>query len=229
MSSQLPENWPSQFAQYLNACNLEAVVALYETDAQLVAQTGETVVGRDRIRDVVAGLIRAETRLRSQVLKTIHAGEIALLYTDFHGTTIDTSRKTIAICYRAIEVLRRQLDGTWKLIIGDPNGRGATMTRDDDTNSEIYVVDEDLKQMTREQLIYEVQRLRHGIRQHRDSGGHNLCWHQPGLWGMLPEATDPLPVVPEWPEFINGCVKYRQSLDEQAQLAPRTSEPYPHE
>ena len=22
---------------------------------------------------------------------------------------------------------------------------------------------------------------------------------------MLPEKTDPIPVVPEWPEFIRGC------------------------
>jgi hypothetical protein len=32
--------------------------------------------------------------------------------------------------------------------------------------------------------------------------------------------------VPEWPEFMRGCVKYRQSLDEQAPNAPRTHDPY---
>jgi hypothetical protein len=42
----------------------------------------------------------------------------------------------------------------------------------------------------------------------------------------LPEKTDPIPVVPEWPEFIRGCVRYRQSLDEQAANSPRTNEPY---
>ena len=36
MSSQLTENWPSQFTQYLNASNLEAVVTLYEADAKFV-------------------------------------------------------------------------------------------------------------------------------------------------------------------------------------------------
>jgi hypothetical protein len=29
----------------------------------------------------------------------------------------------VEICHWAIEVLRRQPDGTWKLIVGDPNGR----------------------------------------------------------------------------------------------------------
>jgi hypothetical protein len=87
------------------------------------------------------------------------------------------------------------------------------------------LMDEDLGRMTREQLIDEVTRLR-GIRAHRDSSLHELCWHHPALWGLLPERTDPVPVVPEWPDFIRGCVRYRQSLDEQAPQAPRTKTLY---
>jgi len=74
-------------------------------------------------------------------------------------------------------------------------------------------MDEDLDQMSREQLVNEVKRLRGGIRTHRDSSGQDLCWHHPALWGLLPEKSDPLPQVPPWPEFIAGCVRYRQSLD----------------
>jgi hypothetical protein len=87
-------------------------------------------------------------------------------------------------------------------------------------------MDEDLFQMTRDDLIEEVRRLRQGIRQHRDSSLHELCWHHPSLWGLLPDKSDPIPVVPAWPEFIRGCVRYRQSLDEQAPNAPRTAVPY---
>jgi hypothetical protein len=88
-------------------------------------------------------------------------------------------------------------------------------------------MDSDLQQMSREQLIAEVRRLRAGIREHRDSTGHELCWHHPALWGLLPEATDPLPAVPEWPQFLRGCILYRQSLDVQASGSPRTSEEAP--
>ena len=87
-------------------------------------------------------------------------------------------------------------------------------------------MDTDLEQMSREQLIEEVKKLRQGIRAHRDSSLHALCWHHPQLWGLLPEKTDPLPVVPSWPQFLQGCLKYRQSLDEQAPEAPRSEEPY---
>ena len=46
----------------------------------------------------------------------------------------------------------------------------------------------------------------------------------PALWGLLPEKTDPVPVVPEWPQFLEGCIRYRRSLDEQAPSAPRTKD-----
>ncbi|MEJ7813216.1 MAG: hypothetical protein WKG32_22590 [Gemmatimonadaceae bacterium] len=87
-------------------------------------------------------------------------------------------------------------------------------------------MDQDLDAMSREQLVGEVRRLRDGIRAHRDSTAHGLCWHHPALWGLLPEATDRLPTVPTWPEFLRGCVRYRQSLDEQLPGAPRSDTPY---
>ena len=87
-------------------------------------------------------------------------------------------------------------------------------------------MDSDLTSMTREQLMAEVRRLRDGIRRHRDAAGQELCWHHPALWGLLPEATDPVPTVPAWPEFLQGCIRYRQSLDTQAPTAPRTTDPY---
>ena len=87
-------------------------------------------------------------------------------------------------------------------------------------------MDEDLDRMSREQLIDEAKKLRHGVREHRDSTRHELCWHHPELWTLLPETTDPIPVVPDWPQFLEGCLRYRKSLDEQMPGAPRTRDPY---
>ena len=87
-------------------------------------------------------------------------------------------------------------------------------------------MDSDLDTMSREQLLTEVRRLRDGIRKHRDSTEHELCWHHPELWGLLPEKSDPVPTVPEWPQFMRGCIRYRASLDLQIPNAPRTTKPY---
>ena len=87
-------------------------------------------------------------------------------------------------------------------------------------------MDEDLVDLDREALVADVKRLRAGIRAHRDSSGHELCWHHPQLWGLLPERTDPLPQVPAWPQFLRGCLRYRESLDQQLPDALRTEEEF---
>jgi len=87
-------------------------------------------------------------------------------------------------------------------------------------------MDEDLNALTREQLLEEVKRLRAGIRAHRDSSGQELCWHHPDLWRLLPEPLDPRIAVPAWPQFLRGCIRYRQSLDEQLPDAPRITEEF---
>lgn len=86
----------------------------------------------------------------------------------------------------------------------------------------VTIMDDDLPNLGKDELIAEVKRLRAGIREHRDASGHGLCWHHPQLWGLLPEPIPPHIAVPAWPQFLRGCVKYRESLDRQLPNAPRT-------
>jgi hypothetical protein len=85
-------------------------------------------------------------------------------------------------------------------------------------------MDSDLETLTREELVAEVVRLRNAVRAHRDASGHALCWRHPALWALLPEQSLSTPVVPAWPAFMRGCIRYRQSLDEQLPDAPRSDE-----
>jgi len=87
-------------------------------------------------------------------------------------------------------------------------------------------LDDDLQGLSREALIAEVIRLRTGVRAHRDATLHELCWHHPKLWDLLPEKTEAAVAVPAWPQFMRGCIHYRQSLDEQRPDAPRSDEEF---
>jgi uncharacterized protein (TIGR02246 family) len=114
------EDWAPLFVQHLNSGDLEAVAALYATNARFLARSGETIAARDRIRDRLARMIRSKTKLQSRVIQAISADDVAVLYSDFDGTTIDASEKTIDVRYNAVEVFRRQPNGCWKLIVSDP-------------------------------------------------------------------------------------------------------------
>ena len=119
---QKPEDWPRQFEQRLNAGDLDAVMTLYEPEAHLT-KSGERLVGHDVIRKVLSSMIDAKTQFQSRVVRAVTVGDIAQLYTDFDGTQTDSSGKTVPVRNKAIEILRRQPDGSWKLIMGDPNAR----------------------------------------------------------------------------------------------------------
>jgi hypothetical protein len=84
-------------------------------------------------------------------------------------------------------------------------------------------IDDDLIPMTREELLEQVKKLRAGIRAHRDATGHDLCWHHPALWSLLPEPIKPDIAVPPWAEFLRGCIRYRASLNQ----PPRQADPSP--
>jgi uncharacterized membrane protein/ketosteroid isomerase-like protein len=122
ISPHKPEDWPRVFDQHLTAGNLDAVMSMYKPEARFVTRTGETLVGCDAIRKVLGGLIEAKTHFQSRVVRAVIIGDIAQLYTDFEGTRVDDAGKTVPVRNKAIEVLRRQRDGSWKLIMGDPNG-----------------------------------------------------------------------------------------------------------
>ncbi len=87
-------------------------------------------------------------------------------------------------------------------------------------------MDEDLNALSRDMLVAEVIKLRNAIREHRDASGHELCWHHPALWSLLPEPVPPAVAVPAWPQFMKGCVRYRQSLDDQLPDARRTTDEF---
>ena len=82
-------------------------------------------------------------------------------------------------------------------------------------------MDKDLDSKDKSELLAEIKILRAAIRKHRDSSQHELCWHHPDLWALLPEKISPEIEVPNWPQFMRGCVRYRQSLDEQSANSAR--------
>lgn len=82
--------------------------------------------------------------------------------------------------------------------------------------------DADLDAMDRAALLAAARAIRVAIRGHRGATGHDLCWQHPDMWA-LPHAPAVRPVVPDWPQVLRGCIRYRASLDAQLPRAPRTN------
>ena len=122
MAAKTPEDLDRLFAEGVNSGNAAAVAALYETDGVLVFQ-GTTFQGPDQIRAFLEGMIAAKPTIVMNVEHVVQGGDVAVLYNDWSMTVTGADGSTEASSGKAIEVVRRQPDGTWKYVIDDPSAR----------------------------------------------------------------------------------------------------------
>lgn len=101
--------------------NLDAALDVYNPEVVFLNQTGRAVMGREGLRKELSPLVVMKPRFDFTIKQVVKAGDIALMHT--HWTVPGPPpMKTYAI-----EVARRQSDGTWRWVIGDPFTVGTQM------------------------------------------------------------------------------------------------------
>jgi uncharacterized protein (TIGR02246 family) len=125
MTAKTPEDCDRLFAECANRGDLESLVALYEPDAGFVPREGSAVNGTAAIREALGGLLAMKPHLTMKVTKTVRAGaDLAVLYNDWSMTATGPDGKPAEATGKAIEIVRRQPDGTWRFALDDPFARG---------------------------------------------------------------------------------------------------------
>jgi uncharacterized protein (TIGR02246 family) len=125
MQARTPEDCDRLFGEHVNAGDVEGVVALYEEDGSFVQREGIAATGRAEIRKVIARLVEMRPVLRCDVVRVMRAGEsLAVLYNNWSMSAMGRGGKRVERAGKAVEVVRRQADGTWLFAIDDPYGRG---------------------------------------------------------------------------------------------------------
>lgn len=109
-----PEDITNLFVQRLNERDAAGMAELYAPDAVMAYPPGQTTVGRDAIRAVLAEFA-AHARLpvpQEESLPALRYGDLALTSTPSKdGTGI------------RVQVARRQPDGSWLRVIDRPESR----------------------------------------------------------------------------------------------------------
>lgn len=120
MAASTPEQLHTLFADRANAGDLEGLLALYAPDAGYAAE-GAPAVGREAVRDVLAGFLAMQPRLEMTTRKVVVVGELALLSNEWRATVPGADGSAIELAGTTAEVARRQPDGTWLYVIDDPS------------------------------------------------------------------------------------------------------------
>lgn len=125
MYPETPEEVHHLWVDAFNRNNLDDLVALYEPGATFVPQPGQIVSGAAAVKEALAGFLAIRPKIDLRLRKVIEAGEIAQIISSW--TITGTGPDGSAVTFNGVttDVVRRQADGRWLVIIDNPYGAAA--------------------------------------------------------------------------------------------------------
>jgi uncharacterized protein (TIGR02246 family) len=122
MNAYKPEEVHLLFAQAFAAGNVPALLSLYEPNALLVAQPGQEVTGFAAIGEALKGFLASRPSFDLKLRRVFLSGDLALLFSDWTLTGTAPDGKEVKLQGQTSDVVRRQTDGRWLVVIDNPFG-----------------------------------------------------------------------------------------------------------
>lgn len=117
-----PEATVEAFFKAFNDGDLGGIVSLYEGQAVLVAQPGQTTQGTAALREALNGFLALKPTLIPGKKKLVTAGDIALSVVKWSLRGKGPDGQAVQMNGTTADVLRRQADGSWRFVIDNPWG-----------------------------------------------------------------------------------------------------------
>ena len=122
MPARSPEELDRLFSEALNAGNLEALAALYESQAALSPEPGTVVIGTKAIREALSRFLAAKPTIALANKLLAQTGDIALITAKWELSGTGPEGNAVKMSGQSVEVCRRQPDGHWLFVIDTPWG-----------------------------------------------------------------------------------------------------------
>jgi ketosteroid isomerase-like protein len=113
MSAKSPEEIRHLFKQYMAEGDIDSVLSVYDPEAVFLNRSGEVKKG-EALRQELAPFAAVKATFDFNIKQVVQSGDIALMHTEWKVSSPEP------MSVYAIEVARRQPDGTWRWLIGDP-------------------------------------------------------------------------------------------------------------
>ena len=122
MAINTPEELLNRVTECINSKDLDGFGSLYESQASFIDESGENINGAENIREKMKDYMNMNGKLESTVRKIIPAGNIVLAYSDWTFKATAADGTPINLGGIAIDVLRKQSDNSWLIVIDNPWG-----------------------------------------------------------------------------------------------------------
>ncbi len=126
MPAHTPEECDLLLFEVIDTGDLDAALDLYEPDAVFVVSPGHVVTGHAAIREVLQGMMAANAKGKLDAVTAVPSADGSVAFTRAKGssTSPGPNGKPVTTHFHSIEVVRKQPDGTWRIVIDDPSGKG---------------------------------------------------------------------------------------------------------
>jgi ketosteroid isomerase-like protein len=123
MRARTPEQCNVLLNEAIHRGDVDAAVSFYEQHATFVLESGAIVTGQVAIREVVEGLMALKQTLTLEGKALLSGdGDLALTSATWSSSRVDAEGRLVTESGKSIEVVRRQADGTWRIVIDHPHG-----------------------------------------------------------------------------------------------------------
>jgi ketosteroid isomerase-like protein len=112
--AKTPEEICRLFQEYMQRGDLDALLTLYDSQAVFLNRPGELKKGESELRHELAHFANLRAVFEYRIKQVIQCDDIALMHTEWKIVSPEP------MSVYAIEVARRQRDGSWRWLIGDP-------------------------------------------------------------------------------------------------------------
>ncbi len=114
------------YANYLKAFNrgdLEQTLACYEDQACFLSRSGRVACGPEGLREVFRLTFANKPRMKFNVRKVVPAGDdLALVVLEWRSKAVSADGEVRLWSGMATDIVRRQPDGEWKIVLDNPYG-----------------------------------------------------------------------------------------------------------
>lgn len=126
MPALRPEECDQLLFKTIDTGDLDGALELYEPDAVFVVAPGQVVTGHEAIREVLKGMLSAGGVGKIEGVTSVTSSDATIAFTRTKGTATHPGPdgKPVTVHFHSVEVVRKQLDGTWRIAIDDPSGEG---------------------------------------------------------------------------------------------------------
>lgn len=114
--------FPHVFDMALNGGDLDRIAALYDDDATIRVQSGDTHSGQVAIRAELGQMIAAGANITNTLRHIFRHGDTALIIVDYVLRLTTPDGSPIEVKGTATNVLQRHPEKGWRMIIANPQG-----------------------------------------------------------------------------------------------------------